>query len=129
MDEPALAAAEDRVNGWLGGFERRAARARDLSTELSGLTVTATSENRLVSVTVDSSGMLAGLRLDEGVRKHSGRWIADQIMLTTQSALRILADRVGDAVGNTIGSDSSEGRAIVALWANRLTPVPEADIG
>ena len=126
-DGAGLVAAEARVDGWLDRFERRAQRARQLSTQMSGMTATATSANHLVTITVDASGMLAGVRLDDRVRRHSGRWIADEIEATTQAALRLLADQIAVAVGRTVGADSPEGQAIMAAWDSRLGPAPDGD--
>src|SRR4051812_41918868 len=70
-DESDLDAAERWVDGWQAGFAERAAQARELSRRLAELSATARSEDGLVEVIVGSSGLLTGLRLDEGIRGQS----------------------------------------------------------
>lgn len=66
-----LDAAERWVDDWQSGIEERAAQARDLSGQLAALTGTARSADRSVEVTVDSSGAVTDLRLDERIRDWS----------------------------------------------------------
>jgi hypothetical protein len=119
-DEAQLDAAEQWVNDWQAGIEQRAAKARALSERLSGLTATARSRDGLIEVTVSSSGILTDLWLDDGVRRHSGRWIAEQVLAVTRQALDQLTTQVGTATQDILGSDSPEGRAIIASYTTRL---------
>lgn len=114
FDEDALDDVETGVDRWLAGIEDRATKARALAQRMAEMSVSAASSDRLVTVTVSSSGVLRDLRLADGVRRHSGEWIASQILSTMRTAIARLADQADQAVDDTVGRDSPEGRAILA---------------
>lgn len=68
-DDAGLDAAQRRVDQWESSLVERAAKASALSQRLAALTARAHSDDRLVEATVDSSGALVGLRLDEQLRR------------------------------------------------------------
>jgi len=119
LDESSLDEAERWVDGWQAKIEARAAKVRELSERLAGLEATARSEDGLVQVTVGSSGVMTDLRLDDGVRRHSGQWIADQILAVSKAARRELASTVEAATNEAMGAESPDGRAILAAYADR----------
>ena len=119
-NEADLDAAERRVDEWQSGFEQQAARARELADRVAALTVTATSDDGLIEVTVSSSGTLTGLRLDENIRRRPAEDTAGQILAVHRAALAVLTDRVVEAVEDTVGPDSPAGRAVVASYADRV---------
>ena len=123
-DETSLDDADIRVDEWLVGIEKRASKARELSGLVAGLTATASNSDRSITVTVSSSGALTDLRIDDAARRHSGQWIAQQVLATTQAATARLADRLRDAVDDTVGRDSAEGRAIIASFVSRTARDP-----
>ncbi len=123
-DETSLNDADIRVDEWLVGIEKRASKARELSGLVAGLTATASNSDRSITVTVSSSGALTDLRIDDATRRHSGQWIAQQVLATTQAATARLADRLRDAVDDTVGRDSPEGRAIIASFVSRTVRDP-----
>jgi hypothetical protein len=120
QDEHELDDAQRAIDDWVAGFARRAERARALTDRLGGLTVTAVSRDRLVAVTVDSNGVLVDVRLQEAARRSSARWTAQQIMATYQNALTELLARTAQAVHESVGRDSPEGRAVLAGLTSRL---------
>ncbi len=120
-DEAAIDDAGVRVDEWLAGIEARAAKARALSGLVAGLTATASNADRSITVTVGSSGVLRDVSMDDSVRRHSGRWIAQEVLATTRMAIARLADRIGSAVDETVGRDSAEGRAVIASFRARVT--------
>lgn len=72
-DEAALDAATRRLDDWEASIADRAARAKELASRVQAMRGTATSPDRTTEVTVDSSGLLVDLRLDERTRQHSAR--------------------------------------------------------
>jgi hypothetical protein len=73
-----------------------------------------------VEVTVDSSGSLQDLHLDEDVRGHSARWIADQVLATARAARSDLARRAAEVAERSGDADSPEGRAVLAALTARF---------
>ncbi len=122
-------AAERWVDDWQAGIVERAARASALSRQVSGLSVTAWGGEGLVEVTVGPSGVMTGLKLDERVREHPASWIAEQVLATLRTAQERLADRVRQAVVDTVGADSQTGQAVLGSWSARLGPEADRDRG
>lgn len=123
-DEAALDAAARRLDEWESSLAARAARARDLSARTQALTGTARSADGLVEATVDASGLLTGLRLDERVRQHSAAHTARQILAVTRDARADLLRRLTEATTETLGADHPAARAIVESHQRRLDPDP-----
>ncbi|MGC4901585.1 YbaB/EbfC family nucleoid-associated protein [Micromonospora echinospora] len=125
-DETALDAAARRLDEWESSLAARAVRARDLSARTQALTGTARSADGLVEVTVDASGLLTGLRLDERVRQHSAAHTARQILAVTRDAHADLLRQLTDATTKTLGADDPAARAVVESHQRRLGPDPDA---
>ncbi|SCL72888.1 YbaB/EbfC family nucleoid-associated protein [Micromonospora peucetia] len=84
-DAAALDAAARRVDDWEAAFADRARRTRSLTSRIQALTGTARSPDRMVEATVDSSGQLVALRLDERTRQHSATHTSEQIVATARA--------------------------------------------
>ncbi|MEU1966391.1 YbaB/EbfC family nucleoid-associated protein [Micromonospora sediminicola] len=125
-DEAALDAATRRLDEWESSLADRAARARDLSARTQALTGTARSADGLVEVTVDPSGSLADLRLDERIRQHSAAHTARQIVATARAARTDLLRHLTEATTQALGEDDPAARAIVESHRRRLDPDPGA---
>lgn len=118
-DEASVDAADRWVDDWQSGIEEQATRARALSRRLAGLSASAVSDDGLVEITVDSSGALSGLRLDEAARRQPAADTAAQILALSRQALARLAQQVAQAAAETVGADSLAGRAVVESYARR----------
>ncbi|PGH44958.1 YbaB/EbfC DNA-binding family protein [Micromonospora sediminicola] len=125
-DEAALDAATRRLDEWESSLADRATRARDLSARTQALTGTARSADGLVEVTVDPSGSLADLRLDERIRQHSAAHTARQILATARAARADLLRHLTEATTQALGEDDPAARAIVESHRRRLDPDPGA---
>ncbi|MFI7207403.1 YbaB/EbfC family nucleoid-associated protein [Micromonospora aurantiaca (nom. illeg.)] len=123
-DEAALDAAARRLDEWESSLAGRAARARDLSARTQALTGTARSADGLVEVTVDASGLLTGLRLDERVRQHSAAHTARQILAVTGDARADLLRRLTEATTETLSAEDPAARGIIESHQRRIAPDP-----
>ena len=113
-------AAERMIDDWQAGIEARAARAKELSARLARLSARVRSDDRLVTITVGSSGDLVGLELDERTRQRPAAETARAILKTLRAAQGRLAEAVADATAETVGTDSPTGRAVIASYTGRL---------
>ncbi|MEU5937247.1 YbaB/EbfC family DNA-binding protein [Micromonospora sp. NPDC047187] len=120
-DDAALDAAERRLDEWEKSLAERAARAKTLSASIRDLTGTARNADRTVDVTVDSTGLLIDLRLDERIRQQPAAHTARQILETTAAARADLLRKVSDAATEALGDDASA-RAIIDSYRTRLLP-------
>jgi hypothetical protein len=119
-DEAGLDAAQRRLDEWESSIAARAARTRALSGRLAELTGTAHSEDRTVEATVDSSGALVDIRLDERTRGQSAARTAALVLMTTRAAYAELLRKVAAAAEETLGPDDPSGRAIVDSYGRRF---------
>jgi DNA-binding protein YbaB len=111
VDDATLDAADQWVDDWQAKIEARLARTRALAANLRVITGTGRSADGLVEVTVDSAGALRALHLDDDVRRHSARWIADQVLAAALAARSDLGRRAAEAAEQSGDADTPEGRA------------------
>lgn len=114
FDDASLDAADRWVDDWQVKIEERLARSRALAASLGAVAGTARSGDGLVEVTVDSSGALQELHLDEDVRGHSARWIAEQVLATARAARADLARRSIEVAEQSGDADSAVLSALTA---------------
>jgi DNA-binding protein YbaB len=127
-----IGAAEEWLDAWTASVNDRARAAADLAQRVSQLTGTATNRHRSVRVTVDSTGAVQSIEVDDRIREMTGREIGREIMAAIRSAQANLAGTVAAAVEETVGSDTETGRAVVDSFATRFpqprrSELPEAD--
>ncbi|MFC7712290.1 YbaB/EbfC family DNA-binding protein [Micromonospora lupini] len=118
-DDAALDATERRLDEWESSLAERAERARTLSARMQNLTGSAHNADRTVDVTVDSSGLLIDLRLDERSRHQTAALTARQILQTTMAARTDLVRQVGDMAVESLGDDPNA-RAMIDSYCRRL---------
>jgi YbaB/EbfC DNA-binding family protein len=126
-----LDAADRWVDSWQSSVEKRAAQARALSQRVAGLSATARDDARLIEVTVDSTGMLSDLRLDERVRRLPAGDLAGRILAVMAAAQATLTGQVAQAATELLGADSASGRAVIDSYTRRfgVSPARPADAG
>ncbi|MET7747868.1 YbaB/EbfC family nucleoid-associated protein [Micromonospora sp. NPDC005367] len=120
-DEAALDAVAQRLDRWETSFADRAQRARSLTSQIKALTGTARSPDRTVETTLDSTGKLVELRLDERIRQRPAAHIAELIVTAARSAYADLLRQVTEVTRETLGDDPA-GAAIVESYQRRVRP-------
>ena len=98
----------------------------NLEDRLATLTASATDEDGVVTVTVGSSGAVTGLRLDDRVQRLSGATLSAEILRTMRQAQAALAEQVAEAVDETVGADTEDGRAVLESYNERFLGPDEA---
>jgi DNA-binding protein YbaB len=104
--------ARERVAEWKGRIDQLTANTAEMRERLLDVRETATDTNRIVEVTVDSTGELVDLRLTDRIQRVAPDVVARTILTTVAAAKAKVAARTADIVGETMGSDSAAGRAI-----------------
>jgi DNA-binding protein YbaB len=97
----------------------------NLADRLASLSASATGDDGVVSVTVAGSGVVTGLRLDDGVRQFDGATLSAEILRTMRKAQLSLAERVTAAVDETVGAGSEAGRAVLESITQRVAEPAE----
>ncbi|MEU4694877.1 YbaB/EbfC family nucleoid-associated protein [Actinoplanes sp. NPDC023714] len=108
------------VDDWQDSLEERLARTRALAAKLHALTGRAAAAGGMVEVAVDSAGALVDLYLSEEVRRHSARWIAEQVLAASDAARADLARRAVAAAREDGDDETPEGRVLLTAFTDRL---------
>jgi hypothetical protein len=109
----------DATRSWSTQLSERSEAAAALADRVASLSASASGAGGAVRATVASSGNLTGLEIDEHVAL-AGTELADEIMRVLRRAQANLADRVGEAVAETVGPDSETGKAVLDSFTQRF---------
>ncbi|HEX5995900.1 MAG TPA: YbaB/EbfC family nucleoid-associated protein [Jiangellales bacterium] len=119
-NQAGLDAAQRQLDQWESSLAARAAKTSELSQQLAGLTATAHSEDGSVEATVEASGVLLGLRLDDQIRAQAASRTAEQILATIRAAHETAVRQASAITVEALGEDDPAGRAIVDAHEKRL---------
>ncbi|MFI2472942.1 YbaB/EbfC family nucleoid-associated protein [Nocardia xishanensis] len=120
-NDPSQAA--DELARWAENLERTAQKYQDLHGRMEALSVTESSADNRISVTVDANGVTTGITLAAATRGMDPAAVAAELMACTRRAQARLRNQVTDLVHDMVGEDSA-GQAIVGQYAARF-PDPE----
>jgi hypothetical protein len=120
-----LEASADAMRSWSAQVSGRSEAAAALADRVASLTASASGADGAIRATVASSGILTGLGLDERV-PLSGAALAAEIIRVMRRAQAALAERVAEAVDETVGGDSETGKAVLESFAQRFPAEPPA---
>lgn len=112
------------VDQWVAQAKAKADRYRSMQAAVGGVSVTESSKDGMVSVTVDSAGNVSDLRLTDKVRQLSGAQVASAVLLTLRRAQARLPERLGEVMAATIGEDQQTVETIVGNYRAKF-PEPE----
>lgn len=108
-----MESAMAEVREWAARAQARASETQSLADEMARVTATARDRSGAVTVTVDATGALVRLELNDGVRAVNPARLAEQIMQTVRTAQADLIAAVGSVVATTVGVDSPTGAAVM----------------
>ncbi|MEV6657841.1 YbaB/EbfC family nucleoid-associated protein [Nocardia fluminea] len=117
MDDLNNAAAE--LSRWAEDLEQKAQRYQELHTKMTAVSVTDTSADGRISVTVDANGSTTAITLAAAVRGMDPTAVAAELMACTHRAQARLRDQVTGLVQDTVGADEA-GQAIVGQYSDRF---------
>ncbi|GGM37139.1 YbaB/EbfC family nucleoid-associated protein [Dactylosporangium sucinum] len=120
--------AMERLAAWKGRIDKLATDTKVMSERLQELRVTAMDANGMAEVTLDSSGVLVGLRLGRQIQRVSPDIVAATIMATVQAARAQLADRSQEIITSTLGEESAAARDLAARVGNQLRGTEPGDV-
>jgi DNA-binding protein YbaB len=109
------------LRDWKSRVDRMAADTQAMSDRMAALRVTATDDNRLVTVVIDSTGVLLEIRFEDRIHRVAPEAVSRAVMSAVRAA-RLTAARLSrQIVAETIGEDSVAGRAIADRMEQQLT--------
>lgn len=111
---------------WAEQLQRKAQTYRGLQHEMSQLTVTETSADGMVRVSVDAQGVPTELTLTDRARAGDPARLSAELMTCLRRAHSTLAAQVQDLVAASVpdGGDGAAAR-IVASYRTRFPDIPE----
>jgi DNA-binding protein YbaB len=128
MDDLHNAAAE--LSRWAQDLEQKAQRYQELHAEMTAVSVTDTSADGRISVTVDANGSTTAITLAAAVRGMDPTAVATELMACTHRAQARLREQVTGLVHDMVGTDEA-GAAIVGQYSDRfpdLEPTSSAPV-
>ncbi|WP_278264426.1 YbaB/EbfC family nucleoid-associated protein [Nocardia sp. AG03] len=111
--------AADELSRWAEDLERKAQRYQELHGKMTEVSVTDTSADGRISVTVDANGSTTAITLAAAVRGMDPTAVAAELMACTHRAQARLRDQVTGLVHDMVGTDEA-GEAIVGQYAERF---------
>jgi DNA-binding protein YbaB len=124
----SLGWAEEWVNTWSATIAERAVQAQTLAERVAAMTISASNSDESVCVTVDGSGVITDLRLDDRILRRPGAEVASAILTVMRAAQGGLTERVIEAAESTVGTATETGRAVIESFERRF-PRPGGESG
>jgi DNA-binding protein YbaB len=115
---------ECRLSQWTQGFASKAAQFQTMRAQVEQIQVTETSTDGAIRVTVDSTGALTDLTLNEKIRDLSPPELAAQVMVCLRRAQQQLAPRVHEAMQATVGSQEHLVERVMSGYRERFGEAP-----
>ncbi|MBF6351219.1 YbaB/EbfC family nucleoid-associated protein [Nocardia flavorosea] len=116
-DDPSVTAAG--LARWAEQMQQKAQRFQVLQGRLAQLSVTETSGDNSVRVTVDSNGVPTDIRFTDGIRRRNPAALSTDVMACLSRARAALGREVTATVHEVVGDDPI-GATIIEQFADRL---------
>jgi DNA-binding protein YbaB len=120
----AGAAAAARIDRLTAEAKAKAERYRAMQAQVGQVSATESSQDGLVTVTVDSAGNVTDLRITDKVREMSGEQVASAVLRTLRRAQSRLPEKLAAVMAETIGDDEQTMNTIVSNYRSKF-PEPE----
>lgn len=122
-DQPS--AAQRQVEEWAAQVAQKAERYQAMQARVAGITVTESSSDGAVRLTVGSSGVMTDLELSDRATQQPARQLAAQIMDTMRRAQGRLSGQVAEVMQASVGDDQETVTAVVSSYQQRFPAQPE----
>lgn len=125
MTSPADAGADPALDRWIADAEQMAARYQQLSADVSQVSVTESTPDSLITVTVNSAGLVTDLRISERVTGMPGPQVAAGVLMAMRRAQSRISGQVAELMRTTIGEDKAMQEAVLTNYENLFPAPPE----
>ena len=117
--------AERRVEQWAAQVAEKAQRYQNMQAQIAEITITESSGDGAVRLTVGASGVLADLELTDRAGQLPPEQLAAQIMSTMRRAQGRLSARVADVMQASVGEDTETVNSVVSSYQQRFPEQPD----
>jgi DNA-binding protein YbaB len=128
MSSPVPSGAEltdAALDEWVANAESMAARYQQLRADVEGVSVTETTPDGMISVTVNSAGLMTDLRIAERATDLPAAKIAAGVMSAMRRAQSRIAGQVAEVMKSTVGDDTAMADAVLTRYQATFPPPPE----
>ena len=115
-----------QIDQWSAAAREKAERYQAMQARAGQVSVTESSQDGLVTVTVDSAGNVSDLRITDRVKELSGAQISATVLLTLRRAQARLPEKLAEVMAETIGDDQQTMDVIVGNYRAKF-PEPPSD--
>jgi DNA-binding protein YbaB len=115
-----------RIDQLTAAAKAKAGRYQVMQARAAEVSVTESSQDSLVTVTVDSAGNVTDLRITDKVKEMSGERVAAAVLLTLRRAQARLPEKLAEVMAETIGDDQQTVDTIVNNYRSKF-PEPEPE--
>lgn len=119
---------EQELRRWAAGVEAKAQRYQSMQAEVAGISVTESSRDDAVRVTVDATGAVTDLVISDKGRQLPGAELSALVLATMRRAQSRITERVAEVMTRTVGDDPQTVAAVVDSYQRRFPePEPESE--
>lgn len=122
-----LEASEQIVREWRERATERAEKFGQMQEQVEQLSITESSSDGSVQLTIGSNGLLKGLDISESAGNRPMSRLSTEIMRTLQVAQSRLPDLLQQTVDDTVGAEDTAGQHIVGELRKAFPEVEEED--
>lgn len=117
---------EQEMRRWAAAVEEKAQRYQVMQAEVARVSVTESSRDDVVRVTVDATGAVTDLVISDKSRDLSGAELSGMVLTTMRRAQSRITDHVAEVMTRTVGDDEQTVATVVDSYRQRF-PEPEPD--
>ena len=118
-----IGASERMLGQWQQSIEQKAERYQEMATRVQGMTVSESSRDGSVRLTIGSNGILTHLEIAESARDKRMAEVSAEVMRTLQRAQARIPELLQQAMAETIGTQD-ETANVLFNEAKRNFPTP-----
>ncbi|WP_233158257.1 YbaB/EbfC family nucleoid-associated protein [Actinokineospora bangkokensis] len=119
---------EQEVRRWAADVEAKAQRYQQMQAEVAAVSVTESSRDGVVRVTVDATGAVTDLDIGDRHAELSGAELSREVLTTMRRAQSRITGSVAEVMERTVGDDPQTVAAVVGSYRERF-PEPEPEDG
>lgn len=117
---------EQEMRRWAAAVEEKAQRYQVMQAEVARVSVTESSRDDVVRVTVDATGAVTDLVISDKSRDLSGAELSGMVLTTMRRAQSRITEHVAEVMTRTVGDDEQTVATVVDSYRQRF-PEPEPD--
>ncbi|WP_051386131.1 YbaB/EbfC family nucleoid-associated protein [Actinokineospora inagensis] len=117
---------EQELRRWSADIAAKAERYQSMQAEVARVTVTESSRDDVVRVTVDATGAVTDLVISDKAGEIPGAELSTLVLTTMRRAQSKISEQVAEAMQRTVGDDPQTVAAVVGSYRERF-PEPEDD--